>query len=333
MPILEDCSESLEATFTVSYRKPSKVIIEYPTDGTEDEFGFRVGWTRDEIEDAVSGEVETLNAHGVTAISGTAISLCNYRNQDGELLNLCNQPISWVYLSNQLTEDEQLGIGKVGNGKYGISFDGKVYRPGYFFVLNPGTEIKADEDYLRDKVITKPNSQMTFIDGVPPEESATGDCLTVTYPSDNFTIKGRSMQIGEIKRPSPFTYYQTSWVDDRGWKYIVSIRTTEPTSIISIPQEDVVYGTYEATKQSDEQFYVSYGRNNGFYLYATKLVGSRRTYRFITKFDNPFPEYETIFDIACGSTSCPEGTCEVTCGDTICCYNSQGISVANFPAS
>lgn len=28
---------------------------------------------------------------------------------------------------------------------------------------------------------------------------------------------------------------------------------------------------------------------------------------------------------------CPEGTCEVECGDTICCYGSDGISVFNFP--
>ena len=28
--------------------------------------------------------------------------------------------------------------------------------------------------------------------------------------------------------------------------------------------------------------------------------------------------------------ACPEGTCEVICGDTICCYGSDGISVSNF---
>ena len=33
------------------------------------------------------------------------------------------------------------------------------------------------------------------------------------------------------------------------------------------------------------------------------------------------------------ASRCPEGTCEVTCGDTICCYGSDGISVANFPRS
>jgi hypothetical protein len=28
---------------------------------------------------------------------------------------------------------------------------------------------------------------------------------------------------------------------------------------------------------------------------------------------------------------CPPNTCDVLCGDTICCYNSDGISVMNFP--
>ena len=33
------------------------------------------------------------------------------------------------------------------------------------------------------------------------------------------------------------------------------------------------------------------------------------------------------------ANQCPEDTCEVTCGDTICCYGSDGVSVANFPRS
>lgn len=32
-------------------------------------------------------------------------------------------------------------------------------------------------------------------------------------------------------------------------------------------------------------------------------------------------------------SKCPENTCEVICGDTICCYGSDGISIANFPRS
>ena len=37
------------------------------------------------------------------------------------------------------------------------------------------------------------------------------------------------------------------------------------------------------------------------------------------------PEVEMI------SEECPENTCEVECGDTICCYGSDGVSVFNFP--
>ena len=33
----------------------------------------------------------------------------------------------------------------------------------------------------------------------------------------------------------------------------------------------------------------------------------------------------------CRANQCPPDTCEVECGSTICCYNSQGISVFNFP--
>lgn len=38
------------------------------------------------------------------------------------------------------------------------------------------------------------------------------------------------------------------------------------------------------------------------------------------------PEVEIV-----NQQECSEGTCEVECGDTICCYGSDGVSVFNFP--
>lgn len=40
---------------------------------------------------------------------------------------------------------------------------------------------------------------------------------------------------------------------------------------------------------------------------------------------------EVTYSCIPSESYCPEGTCEVICGDTICCYNSQGISVQSFP--
>lgn len=42
---------------------------------------------------------------------------------------------------------------------------------------------------------------------------------------------------------------------------------------------------------------------------------------------NPTISYQCLFD------QCPPDTCEVECGDTICCYNNQGISTFNYPKS
>jgi len=39
------------------------------------------------------------------------------------------------------------------------------------------------------------------------------------------------------------------------------------------------------------------------------------------------PEVEIVED------ECPEGTCEVICGDTMCCYGSDGVSVHSFSVS
>ena len=55
-----------------------------------------------------------------------------------------------------------------------------------------------------------------------------------------------------------------------------------------------------------------------------------------------FLDGETVFNRTSSSCpeikqlkeeTCPNDTCEVTCGDIICCYDSNGISVANFPRS
>ena len=44
--------------------------------------------------------------------------------------------------------------------------------------------------------------------------------------------------------------------------------------------------------------------------------------------NNVCPEVEEI-----QSNICPENTCEVICGDTICCYDSNGIAVESFPVN
>ena len=46
----------------------------------------------------------------------------------------------------------------------------------------------------------------------------------------------------------------------------------------------------------------------------------------------PPPEYQVLCD-SCGCEKCPPGTRAVTCGFIVCCYNSDGISVQEIPAS
>jgi hypothetical protein len=39
-----------------------------------------------------------------------------------------------------------------------------------------------------------------------------------------------------------------------------------------------------------------------------------------------------IFEIECQPCrKCPENTCEVICGDRVCCFSSEGIPVDSFP--
>ena len=41
----------------------------------------------------------------------------------------------------------------------------------------------------------------------------------------------------------------------------------------------------------------------------------------------------TVYTSCVVTNVCPENTCEVICGDTICCYGSDGISVDSFPVT
>ena len=57
--------------------------------------------------------------------------------------------------------------------------------------------------------------------------------------------------------------------------------------------------------------------------------------RFVTQFctNNPGilepPKYFVV--CGCEEEKCPLGTCEVDCGDHICCYDNAGIAIAEIP--
>lgn len=46
--------------------------------------------------------------------------------------------------------------------------------------------------------------------------------------------------------------------------------------------------------------------------------------------DCPPPQYQVLCN-SCGCESCPSGTCAIECGEHICCYNDDGVSVAQIP--
>ena len=47
-----------------------------------------------------------------------------------------------------------------------------------------------------------------------------------------------------------------------------------------------------------------------------------------SRIESTFPDVVTE---CVANQQCPEDTCEVVCGDTICCYGSDGIAVTSFP--
>ena len=63
--------------------------------------------------------------------------------------------------------------------------------------------------------------------------------------------------------------------------------------------------------------------------YAVRVSRSVGRDYYVLSQDEPRFEWKECDEIK--KEECPEGTCEVTCGDTICCYGSDGIAVQNFP--
>lgn len=65
------------------------------------------------------------------------------------------------------------------------------------------------------------------------------------------------------------------------------------------------------------------------------LPGVINPYKFINQICSPpgcpQPEYQVICNCVDDCESCPDNTCAVICGDTVCCYASDGKSVLTIP--
>lgn len=53
-------------------------------------------------------------------------------------------------------------------------------------------------------------------------------------------------------------------------------------------------------------------------------------FSFSSFINNPPPRY-SLTCVPNEDNVCPDGTCEVICGNTICCYGSDGVAIASFP--
>ena len=69
------------------------------------------------------------------------------------------------------------------------------------------------------------------------------------------------------------------------------------------------------------------------YLVNLDNNGNERSRNLIFEFSIVEGTGEPYYSLICAPVEsvCPEGTCEVICGDTICCYGSDGIAVTSFP--
>lgn len=124
-----------------------------------------------------------------------------------------------------------------------------------------------------------------------------------------------------INQASPFVFYYS---DTCGYpmifSYALSVIKPDGTSVLAyndgiinrcVTQDHAIGSSFQAELIRGTQSTCTFKAYKGSILVVNRTQQS-------------CPEVE-YFD------QCPPNTCEVLCGNTICCYNSEGISVFNYP--
>lgn len=131
------------------------------------------------------------------------------------------------------------------------------------------------------------------------------ECKNVEYYEEEAKARGRT--------PPTRSSIQIK-LDEQHPGYCIlgsEVRSAEPNVYASIPELRRDYGYRRLGVEVTFEV-----KNQGVLIY--------------TRTDRSIPNISTYCQ---GNQQCPENTCEVICGDTICCYNSEGISVESFPAN
>lgn len=335
------CPNDSSATFTVTYPREAGIIIKYPTDGTEDRYGVNTGWTEKFLPKHTDYRVEQLEGHGVTYVWGTATGRFYLEMSDGSTRRFCHRTVYWMSRWGNVPAD----------AGFEIYNEGMHYR---YRVKRSDTEGVSDAVYwcetssqdsetfvpLEDSEITTDEGMVKFYPwyGNHANGYPRPDCVRAVRGNHDYEITPGSMQISSIERPSPFNYYTSFTLAPANpsvagstptWTS-ASTRTVRPISIEQVEAQNAVLATFTATKQETEDFYVYSGRGVFRLSLRNKTTGRYTRIREIT---SPDPQAVVSYTYTCGSSGCPENTCEVTCGDTICCYGSDGIAVSSFPVS
>lgn len=89
---------------------------------------------------------------------------------------------------------------------------------------------------------------------------------------------------------------------------------------------------YQNWKSQDYCYQQIQGNQTNLFVMSEQLNGGFVSLLLAYQSSDERCSLAPIFEVECEyCKKCPENTCEVICGDHICCYNLEGISVDSFP--
>ncbi len=315
MTILESCREASEITIKYQFYQPEGLLLTFPTDGTEDEYGQSVGFTERFINKGSSLLLERTPYRQFYCYWYSCISQSNIQNGD-DYVSLCGQKVYFrklLALSTAADENQQpSALSRVEIVNESVFAERKTTELTLEDKPAPGTTETQVWDYDADIAI--------------PDKQAPG-CAKVTA-SNNTVFFAQPGTIVYEGYTSIAEYYDTKVVRDDGYEQFVTTRTSTPASTIRqevelLPEEEVTISKNPTTEDFEVRFGVGFLRID----VVNVASGSKQKLWSESLSFSPLPPE---WSHNCGQ-ECPENTCKVLCDTHYCCYNSQGIPVASFP--
>lgn len=253
------------------------------------------------------------------------------------------------YYKNEYRDD----YWKTGGGVY--STDGYIElitEDGYWLIkeqIMPGRDLSNPESRAvikqisQEQYVTNLNSDLEYFPGartysifLNPERSKPESGIYGKNPQITKIARYRDLAIWDLKLLIDGEVVKTQEISSlySDWFELPEIRVSA-SEVGDVELQEKQFSKVANTQAVKVSIPQNAPHQKNLYLIDLDSDGREINRTLLFTISNNFNEDAPYHNLICGLSisQCPENTCEVTCGDTICCYNSEGIAVESFPAN